>query len=103
MAILEQVKTLLKIEDDLQDNLLNVIIQITESHFKAHTKQLIIEPDLEFVIVEVAVKRFNRIGSEGLKSQSVEGLSLNFDTRDFDEYSTILNGRYRIASGFKLL
>ena len=32
------------------------------------------------------VKRFNRIGSEGLKEHSVEGETLKFDTMDFEEF-----------------
>lgn len=44
-----------------------------------------IEPPevLEHVIVEAAVIRFNRIGSEGLTSHSVEGEALNFAENDF--------------------
>ena len=39
MSIIEQVKTLLGISDDLQDNLLSVIQMLTESHFKAYSKR----------------------------------------------------------------
>lgn len=44
-----------------------------------------IEPPevLEHVIVEAAVIRFNRIGSEGLTSHSVEGEALSFAENDF--------------------
>lgn len=42
--------------------------------------------DLEWVLDEVVIKRFNRIGSEGYESQSVEGHSIHFESMDFDEY-----------------
>lgn len=48
-----------------------------------------IEPPAEmgYIILEVAVARFNRIGSEGLASHSVEGESLQFTDDDFAPFS----------------
>ena len=42
--------------------------------------------DLNYIIVEVSIVRFNRIGSEGTKSHTVEGESMSFRDSDFDEY-----------------
>ena len=41
---------------------------------------------LQHIIVEAAVIRFNRIGSEGLSSHSVEGENLSFADGDFDGF-----------------
>ena len=38
------------------------------------------------IILEAAVARFNRIGSEGLSSHTVEGESLSFSENDFAGY-----------------
>ena len=43
--------------------------------------------ELEYIIVEVAIIRFNRIGSEGISSHSVEGESQTFTDNDFKSYS----------------
>ena len=40
----------------------------------------------EHIVYEVATKRFNRIGNEGMQSYSQEGLSMTFPDSDFDEY-----------------
>ena len=47
-----------------------------------------IEPpeELQYIIIDVAIIRFNRIGSEGLTSHSVEGESLSFTDDDFKGY-----------------
>ena len=106
MQIIEQVKTLLGIDDDLQDKQLQVIQALTESHLKSYTGQVVIPKDLEFVIVEVMVKRFNRVGAEGMTSQSMEGLSNNYDNHsDFDEYRELLQRRFGddMNVGFKML
>lgn len=44
-------------------------------------------PDnLQYIIIEVAIIRYNKIGSEGLNSHSVEGESLSFTDNDFAGY-----------------
>lgn len=35
--------------------------------------------ELEWIVDEATIRRFNRIGSEGMKSESVEGHSVTFD------------------------
>ena len=63
------------------------IISITIKGFLLGSSPLTTLPnDLEWILDEVVVKRFNRIGSEGYKSQSVEGHNIQFDTMDFAEY-----------------
>lgn len=103
--IIEQVKTLLGISDDLQDNLLSVIKDLTEAHFKAYARQDNIPENLNYIITEVMVKRFNRIGSEGMTSQSVEGLSMAFKLDDFEEYDKVIQLQFAsdFQAGFKML
>ncbi|MCT3126531.1 phage head-tail connector protein, partial [Lactococcus lactis] len=43
--------------------------------------------ELEYVVLDVSLKRFNRIGQEGMQSYSQEGLSMTFSESDFDEYA----------------
>lgn len=105
MTIIEQVKVLLGIEDNLQDNLLSVIQDLTEAHFKAYSKQDEIPDKLSYIIVEVIVKRFNKLGSEGLSSQDVEGLSMSFDLDDFAVYDKVIQRQFAsdFQAGFKVL
>lgn len=46
---------------------------------------------LEYIISDVTIKRFNRIGSEGMRSQTQEGLSMTFPDNDFKEYADEIN------------
>ena len=48
-----------------------------------------IEPsaEMQYIIIEVAIMRFNRLGSEGLSSHNVEGESLSFIDDDFAPFS----------------
>lgn len=42
--------------------------------------------ELEYIVVEVAIIRYNRIASEGMSANSVEGESLTWDSGDFDGF-----------------
>lgn len=42
--------------------------------------------ELEYIVIEISTKRYNRLGSEGFKRHSQEGLSLEFYDSDFDEF-----------------
>ncbi|HFI0239546.1 phage head-tail connector protein [Streptococcus suis] len=105
MEIIKQVKALLGISDNLQDDLLEVIQELTEAHFMAYTGQTLIPTPLEFIIVEIMVKRFNRIGSEGMSSHGVEGLSMSFDLDDFASYDKVIHRQFAndFQAGFKML
>lgn len=106
MEVIEQVKALLGITDNLQDDLLSVIEDLTESHFLSYTGGNIVPDSLDFIVVEVMVKRFNRIGSEGMKSQRMEGFTMEFDLSDFDHYKDLLSRHYPSIKGqvgFKML
>lgn len=92
MSRTEDVKILLGITDDKQDELLAVIERQTEEHLKSYGKiDGGIPPQLAFIVTEVMIKRYNRIGSEGVKRKSVEGHSEEyFDRSDFAEYDAII-------------
>ena len=49
--------------------------------------------ELEYIVVEVSVVRFNRIGSERLSSHNVEGESMTWtEEDDFKPYTAEING-----------
>lgn len=93
MATKENVKVLLGLKDSKQDGLLDIIIKNTESRLLSKLPFNIKEvPDnLSFIVEEVAVKRYNRIGSEGMTTESVEGRTNTFQANDFDEYQSIID------------
>ena len=87
--MLEKLKMLLGIDSsdtDLDDTLTLIVSMAT-----ARLKRLLggIEPpeSMDDIIIEVSIIRFNRIGSEGLTSHSVEGESLSFSDDDFSAYT----------------
>ena len=45
-----------------------------------------IPTELSYIVVEVTIARFNRIGSEGVASHTVQGESLTWSDDDFKPY-----------------
>ena len=70
-----------------------------ETIYNAIAERLLIRLDeteiplsLEYVVDEATIRRFNRIGSEGMKSESVEGHSVTYDMSDvLDPYESAIN------------
>lgn len=47
--------------------------------------------ELEYIVQELTIKRFNRLGSEGMSSTSQEGLSMSWNDDDFSFYKDDLD------------
>lgn len=85
MAVIDDVKALLGITE--KDELLEVVIRLTENRLKTLLGANEVPSELDYITVEVVCSRFNKIGSEGLSSHTVEGESMSFSDNDFDAFS----------------
>lgn len=85
--MLDKIKRRLGITDCLQDELINDLIEDAKAHFMAITGQESVPPKYDYIIRDVVVLRYNRKGSEGMKSESVDGYSVTYETDDFKQYA----------------
>lgn len=73
-------------DDDMTDKL-EAIIDITEQRLKLLLGGVTTIPsNLSYIVTEVSIVRFNRIGSEGVTSHNVQGESMTWSERDFAPY-----------------
>lgn len=86
--MLEQILTLLGLSDptEAMQAKVETILALTQQRFFFLTGQTEVPEALTYIIVEVVIARFNRIGSEGAVSHSVQGESLTWSDSDFDPY-----------------
>ena len=85
--MLSTIKSMLDIQGTDLDGKLTTIIDMTESRLRVLLGGVKSVPDvLEYIVMEVAIKRFNRVGSEGLASHSVEGESMAWEEDDFKPF-----------------
>lgn len=82
--MLETIKKLLGLTGTGSDELLGAIIGLTTSRLKVLLGGAESVPEgLSYIVTEVSIRRFNRIGSEGLQSHSVEGETMTWPDDDF--------------------
>ena len=74
MAIKEDLNKLLS---GTTDERLEVIQNRTEERLKIMLG-VDVPDDLSYIVMEVTLKRYNRIGQEGMQSYSQDGLSMSF-------------------------
>lgn len=94
----ERIKKILDIQDNQQDGVLDIFIENVTNHLlgklKRVNKAIVSVPvELNYIVEEIVIRRFNRIGSEGMKSESVEGHKIDFyDLKDeFVPYQEIID------------
>ena len=90
-VVLKNLKTMLGLKNDDQDDLLNLIINNTDHAlcFKLESKE--VPAELDYIELEVSVRRFNRIKNEEMAVYSQEGESITFNSSDFDDFLDDIN------------
>lgn len=92
MDIIERLRRFLGIppEDTDQIAILVDIVDLAEQHLKAKLRKDVIPEQLRYILFEVSVIRYNRMGSEGMKSETIEGHSVNYVDDDFKPYESVI-------------
>lgn len=70
---------------------IEIIQEMTSQRILNYIEQTSVPDSLAYIVDEITIKRFNRLGSEGMKSTSQEGLSMTFDDDDFLAYKDELD------------
>lgn len=78
--MLTDVKLLLNIAtgDTSKDTLLESLITINTNKLLSYLGGTKVPPKLEFIIVELTIERYNKIGSEGLTAEGIEGITYSY-------------------------
>lgn len=91
--IIENVSVDLNTNDD---DLLEILLERVVNHFKSEYGVEEIDNKLAFIFEDCVVKRFNRRGAEGAKSESVDGHSMSYydNENEFKPYDDMLQRLY---------
>ena len=87
---LENIYTLLELNSG-QNVSLDMKLELIHANVEKQLKGKLggvetIPDELSYIVEEVSIIRFNRIGSEGMTTESVEGASATYYTDDFMQY-----------------
>lgn len=88
--LLERLKRRLGISDNVQDAILIDIIEDAQAHFLSLSGQEDVDPKYHYILIDVADVRYNRRGSAGVMSESVDGYSVTYQNV-LDDFAPYLN------------
>lgn len=90
---LNDVYTLLELEND--DRVITIHNMVEKRLLRRLNRRLnsvsTIPEELDWIVTEITIARFNYIGSEGMTSESVEGHSANYWKDVFEPYESDIN------------
>ena len=92
--VLTNLKTMLALKSDKQDDILSLIITNTDQALRFKLELNTDEElpsELGYIELEVCVRRFNRLKNEGMSSYTQEGESITFNASDFDDFMDDIN------------
>lgn len=93
-TVLKNLKTMLALKSDKQDDILGLIITNTDQALRFKLELNTDEElpsELGYIELEVCVRRFNRLKNEGMSSYTQEGESITFNSSDFDDFMDDIN------------
>ena len=86
-----RIKLILGIKDDAKDEVLDEIIELCKAPLLSYIGESSVPSQLDWLLIEMCVIRYNRLNSEGLNSESIEGGSVSFITDIFSIYKEHLD------------
>lgn len=91
--MLEQVKTYLGISNSDKDSLIELLIEDAKTYAMdyCNINDAWLPAKFDTIIVKMVVQDYNRIGSQGISSQSYSGVSESFIEGYSDEIIKLLN------------
>ncbi|WP_076236712.1 phage head-tail connector protein [Clostridium botulinum] len=93
--MLENLKLLLDINDNKQDAKLNYIIKMCTRKILDYCDREVLINGMEDLIIEFSILRYNRLGTEGIKSEQYNEVSNNFSDNIPKDLKKQLN-KYKI-------
>lgn len=97
LTTLEMMKLILGIEDDEKDSVLLAIINIQTNAVLTEIGTEELPTQLEYIVTETAIARYNRIGSEGLKSENIDVIGQTFLVDLLEPYAKTLKS-FKVAN-----
>lgn len=96
--MLQDIKLLMGVTDDSYDELILLLVEKDTSFALDYTHRENSTEALDYVIMEMVVEDFNRIGSEGVTSRNLSGISESYLTGYSDKIINALNKHRRLRT-----
>ena len=89
--ILDEIKISLELSSFDKDELLLSLISRSTRQVLNYIKEDKMPGELEYIVIELVIARYNRIGSEGLNSENSDGVSFSYNNNVLDNFKNDLD------------
>lgn len=89
--MLEKIKLLLSRLDDSEDELIATLISLCKEEAYIYCNLPEYDSKLDFVVIQMVIEKYNRVGSEGTTHQKSSGVSVAYDNFYSDKVVRLLN------------
>lgn len=84
--------------------LVELLIEQSKAKVCAYIDSTTVPAELNFIIIELTIDRYNKVGSEGLASESIEGIQYSYATSfELEPYAAYLDKYVNKSKGFTFL
>jgi len=90
-VIVARMLGLSNVDDSAVIDVINDCVDVAASRLLIRIGAETVPEQLGYIVREVAVRRYNRIGSEGVASHTVEGESMSWNEDDFEPFEADIN------------
>lgn len=97
--MLNKIKLLLnRADDDSLDELLQTLIALCKEEAYIYCNLEDYDEKLDYIVIQMVIERYNRMGSEGTTSQSSSGITNQFDSFYSDKVTRMLNKNRKLRT-----
>lgn len=89
--MLERIKRLLGINNDLKDELIEELITLCSNPILNYINEEDVPYRLHSCLIEFVIVRYNRLSSEGFNSESIDGSTINYIDNYFETIKSQLD------------
>lgn len=95
--MLEKIKLLLnKADDDSADELLQTLIALCKEEAYTYCNLAEYDEKLNYIVIQMVIERYNRIGSEGATAQTSSGVAFSYDSFYSEKVRIMLNKHRKV-------
>ena len=88
---LDNIKILLGLENDEKDEILTVLLTNAVSTINVYLGVTELPQELNFIAEQLAVIKFNKLGSEGIQTEKIDVLSTTYQADELASFKAVLD------------
>ena len=93
----------ISISDTAKVAIVDILLAQSQNKICAYINASLVPAELNFIVCELTVERYNKLGSEGFTSESIEGIQYSYNPNELAQYKVYLDRYVSKSSGFIFL